>query len=79
MWSRGRKNDVSSNVSFTVNNPIPANLKSEAKKAGKILREFTEISNRMGPDKLIPGNCCAAVINQLKQWENIYLLVMGIH
>lgn len=46
-----------SDVSFTVNNPIPANLKSEAKKAAKILREFTEISNRMGPDKLIPGNC----------------------
>jgi len=57
-----------------VNNPIPANLKSEAKKAGKILREFTEISNRMGPDKLIPGNCCAAVINQL---ENVYLSVIS--
>lgn len=40
---------------FTVNSPIPSNLKSEAKKAAKILREFTEISNRQGPDKLIPG------------------------
>lgn len=40
---------------FAVNNPIPSNLKSEVKKAAKILREFTEISNRQGPDKLIPG------------------------
>ncbi|XP_042630582.1 SH3 domain-containing YSC84-like protein 1 isoform X2 [Cyprinus carpio] len=42
-----------------MNNPIPANLKSEAKKAAKILREFTEISNRMGPDKLIPAHVIA--------------------
>ncbi|KAI7804590.1 putative SH3 domain-containing YSC84-like protein 1, partial [Triplophysa rosa] len=42
-----------------VNNPIPTNLKSEAKKAAKILREFTEISNRMGPDKLIPAHVIA--------------------
>lgn len=40
---------------FAVSNPIPSNLKSEAKKAAKILRDFTEISNRNGPDKLIPG------------------------
>ncbi|OXB57853.1 UNVERIFIED_CONTAM: hypothetical protein H355_000786, partial [Colinus virginianus] len=39
---------------FTVNNPIPSNLKSEAKKAAKILREFTEITSRNGPDKIIP-------------------------
>lgn len=38
-----------------VNNPIPSNLKSEAKKAAKILREFTEITSRNGPDKIIPG------------------------
>ncbi|NXR17156.1 SH3Y1 protein, partial [Cinclus mexicanus] len=37
-----------------VNNPIPSNLKSEAKKAAKILREFTEITSRNGPDKIIP-------------------------
>ncbi|KAG8124209.1 putative SH3 domain-containing YSC84-like protein, partial [Naja naja] len=37
-----------------MNNPIPSNLKSEAKKAAKILREFTEITSRNGPDKLIP-------------------------
>ncbi|XP_041043577.1 SH3 domain-containing YSC84-like protein 1 isoform X2 [Carcharodon carcharias] len=36
-------------------NPIPSNLKSEAKKAAKILREFTEISSRNGPDVIIPG------------------------
>lgn len=40
---------------LAVSNPIPSNLKSEAKKAAKILRDFTEISNRNGPDKLIPG------------------------
>uniref|UniRef100_A0A8C6QMJ8 SH3 domain-containing YSC84-like protein 1 n=1 Tax=Nannospalax galili TaxID=1026970 RepID=A0A8C6QMJ8_NANGA len=37
-----------------MNNPIPSNLKSEAKKAAKILREFTEITSRNGPDKIIP-------------------------
>lgn len=42
-----------------MNNPIPSNLKSEAKKAAKILREFTEISNRQGPDKLIPAHVIA--------------------
>uniref|UniRef100_A0A4W5MXA2 SH3 domain-containing YSC84-like protein 1 n=1 Tax=Hucho hucho TaxID=62062 RepID=A0A4W5MXA2_9TELE len=42
---------------LTVNNPIPSNIKLEAKKAAKILREFTEISSRIGPDKLIPGVC----------------------
>ncbi|XP_030642408.1 SH3 domain-containing YSC84-like protein 1 [Chanos chanos] len=46
-------------VIFPVNNPIPSNLKSEAKKAAKILREFTEISNRSGPDKLIPAHVIA--------------------
>ncbi|KAM6945775.1 SH3 domain-containing YSC84-like protein 1 [Aplochiton taeniatus] len=54
-----------------LNNPIPSNLKSEAKKAAKILREFTEISNRIGPDKLIPAHIIAkaqglAVITVIK-------------
>uniref|UniRef100_A0A8D0GH30 SH3 domain-containing YSC84-like protein 1 n=1 Tax=Sphenodon punctatus TaxID=8508 RepID=A0A8D0GH30_SPHPU len=44
---------------FSVNNPIPSNLKSEAKKAAKILREFTEITSRNGPDKLIPAHVIA--------------------
>ncbi|XP_073432546.1 SH3 domain-containing YSC84-like protein 1 [Dendrobates tinctorius] len=42
-----------------MNNPIPSNLKSEAKKAAKILREFTEISSRSGPDKIIPAHVIA--------------------
>lgn len=54
-----------------MNNPIPSNLRSEAKKAAKILREFTEISNRNGPDKLIPAHVIAkaeglAVISVIK-------------
>ncbi|KAM3857274.1 LOW QUALITY PROTEIN: SH3 domain-containing YSC84-like protein 1 [Diretmus argenteus] len=54
-----------------VNNPIPSNLKSEVKKAAKILREFTEISNRTGPDKLIPAHVIAkaeglAIISVIK-------------
>uniref|UniRef100_W5NL02 SH3 domain-containing YSC84-like protein 1 n=1 Tax=Lepisosteus oculatus TaxID=7918 RepID=W5NL02_LEPOC len=53
------------------NNPIPSNLKSEAKKAAKILREFTEISSRTGPDKLIPAHVIAkaqglAIISVIK-------------
>ncbi|XP_053316995.1 SH3 domain-containing YSC84-like protein 1 [Spea bombifrons] len=42
-----------------MNNPIPSNLKSEAKKAANILREFTEISSRTGPDKIIPAHVIA--------------------
>ncbi|KAK7893239.1 hypothetical protein WMY93_022391 [Mugilogobius chulae] len=54
-----------------VNNPLPSNLKSEAKKAAKILRDFTEISNRYGPDKLIPPHVIAkaeglAIISVIK-------------
>nr|XP_010305880.1 PREDICTED: SH3 domain-containing YSC84-like protein 1 [Balearica regulorum gibbericeps] len=45
--------------SVSVNNPIPSNLKSEAKKAAKILREFTEITSRNGPDKIIPPHVIA--------------------
>ncbi|XP_063298286.1 SH3 domain-containing YSC84-like protein 1 isoform X1 [Pelobates fuscus] len=44
---------------FPLNNPIPSNLKSEARKAAKILREFTEISSRTGPDKIIPAHVIA--------------------
>ncbi|XP_069132829.1 SH3 domain-containing YSC84-like protein 1 [Argopecten irradians] len=38
-----------------VNTPIPHSLKSEAKKAAKILRSFTVPSANIGPDKLIPA------------------------
>uniref|UniRef100_A0A3Q4I519 SH3 domain-containing YSC84-like protein 1 n=1 Tax=Neolamprologus brichardi TaxID=32507 RepID=A0A3Q4I519_NEOBR len=56
---------------FAVSNPIPSNLKSEAKKAAKILRDFTEISSRNGPDKLIPAHVIAkaeglAIISVIK-------------
>uniref|UniRef100_A0A4W3IIB7 SH3 and SYLF domain containing 1 n=1 Tax=Callorhinchus milii TaxID=7868 RepID=A0A4W3IIB7_CALMI len=40
-------------------NPIPSNLKSESKKAANILREFTEITSRNGPDKIIPAHVIA--------------------
>uniref|UniRef100_A0A4W3JEL0 SH3 domain-containing YSC84-like protein 1 n=1 Tax=Callorhinchus milii TaxID=7868 RepID=A0A4W3JEL0_CALMI len=43
---------------FSVN-PIPSNLKSESKKAAKILREFTEITSRNGPDIIIPVHVIA--------------------
>ncbi|XP_056883193.1 SH3 domain-containing YSC84-like protein 1 [Takifugu flavidus] len=54
-----------------MSNPIPSNLKSEAKKAARILRDFTEISNRNGPDKLIPAHVIAkaeglAIISVIK-------------
>ncbi|KAM9700803.1 uncharacterized protein ACBT57_023361 [Dama dama] len=50
---------VSASRHGIVNNPIPSNLKSEAKKAAKILREFTEITSRNGPDKIIPAHVIA--------------------
>ncbi|XP_034467374.1 SH3 domain-containing YSC84-like protein 1 isoform X4 [Hippoglossus hippoglossus] len=54
-----------------MSNPIPSNLKSEAKKAAKILTDFTEISSRIGPDKLIPPHVIAkaeglAIISVIK-------------
>ncbi|XP_004686151.2 PREDICTED: SH3 domain-containing YSC84-like protein 1 [Condylura cristata] len=42
-----------------LSNPIPCSLKSEARKAARILREFTEITSRNGPDKLIPAHVIA--------------------
>lgn len=48
-----------SRLGVTMNNPIPSNLKSETKKAAKILREFTEITSRNGPDKIIPAHVIA--------------------
>ena len=38
-----------------VNTPIPCSLKSEAKKAAKILKEFSFPSSKNGPDKIIPS------------------------
>ncbi|XP_064634641.1 SH3 domain-containing YSC84-like protein 1 [Lineus longissimus] len=37
-----------------VNTPIPSSVKSEAKKAAKILQDFTFPSAKTGPDKIIP-------------------------
>ena len=38
-----------------VNTPIPHNLAAEAKKAAKILRDFTIPTAKAGPEKVIPG------------------------
>ena len=38
-----------------VNTPIPSSLKSEARKAAKILRDFTIPNAKAAPDKIIPG------------------------
>lgn len=42
-----------------VNTPIPHSLKSEAKKAAKILRDFMIPSAKTGPDKIIPAGILA--------------------
>ncbi|BFZ05076.1 hypothetical protein BsWGS_08115 [Bradybaena similaris] len=42
-----------------VNTPIPHSLKSEAKKAAKILREFSIPNAKTGPDSLIPAGILA--------------------
>uniref|UniRef100_H2ZWG5 SH3 and SYLF domain containing 1 n=1 Tax=Latimeria chalumnae TaxID=7897 RepID=H2ZWG5_LATCH len=52
-------------------NPIPSNLTSETKKAAKILEQFTEITSRTGPDKIIPSHVIAkaqglAIISVIK-------------
>lgn len=56
---------------FAVSNPLPSNLKAEAKKAAKILRDFTQITHRTGPDKLIPRK------NRTESWTpNSFLMVV---
>lgn len=42
-----------------VNTPIPHNLKSEAKKAAKILQDFSMPNAKTGPDKIIPADTIA--------------------
>ncbi|XP_070564921.1 SH3 domain-containing YSC84-like protein 1 [Ptychodera flava] len=54
-----------------VHSPFPKKLKSECKKAAKILEEFTVPSSKVGPDKIIPAgiimNCYGvAVITVVK-------------
>lgn len=45
-----------------VNTPIPHNLKSEAKKAAKILQDFSMPNAKTGPDKIIPGQYLVDVL-----------------
>ena len=59
-----------------VNTPIPHSLKSEAKKAAKILREFTMPSARAGPDKLIPGECFVFVTICIKETSSKLLILI---
>nr|KAF6267296.1 SH3 and SYLF domain containing 1 [Pipistrellus kuhlii] len=58
-WASASRGPGADQARVTMNNPIPSNLKSEAKKAAKILREFTEITSRNGPDKIIPAHVIA--------------------
>ncbi|TLD15016.1 DUF500-domain-containing protein [Venturia nashicola] len=37
-----------------INNPLPSSMKSECKKAGKILASFVDPSQAFGPDRIIP-------------------------
>ncbi|KAM9316422.1 SH3 domain-containing YSC84-like protein 1 [Gastrophryne carolinensis] len=59
LWIQEPMSGVAALFHWAVNNPIPSNLRSESKKAAKILREFTEISSRTGPDKIIPAHVIA--------------------
>ncbi|KAK5046449.1 hypothetical protein LTR84_008252 [Exophiala bonariae] len=54
-----------------INNPLPASMRSECKKAGKILASFVDPRQSFGPDKIIPPHILAnakglAVITVLK-------------
>lgn len=54
-----------------INNPLPSSMRSECKKAGKILTSFVDPRQAFGPDKVIPpsvlANCKGlAVITVLK-------------
>ena len=39
---------------FGINNPLPTSMRSECKKAGKILASFVDPRQSFGPDKIIP-------------------------
>ncbi|RVX71345.1 hypothetical protein B0A52_04919 [Exophiala mesophila] len=39
---------------FGINNPLPSSMRSECKKAGKILASFVDPRQSFGPDKVIP-------------------------
>ncbi|KAJ9494881.1 hypothetical protein LTR99_006229 [Exophiala xenobiotica] len=44
---------------FGINNPLPASMRSECKKAGKILASFVDPRQSFGPDKIIPPQILA--------------------
>ncbi|EXJ93177.1 hypothetical protein A1O3_01734 [Capronia epimyces CBS 606.96] len=56
---------------FGINNPLPSSMRSECKKAGKILASFVDPRQSFGPDKVIPPQILAnakglAVLTVLK-------------
>ncbi|KKY17502.1 hypothetical protein UCRPC4_g05517 [Phaeomoniella chlamydospora] len=56
---------------FGINSPLPSSLRSECKKAGKVLASFIDPRQAFGPDKIIPPQILAnakglAVITVLK-------------
>jgi lipid-binding SYLF domain-containing protein len=65
-----------------VNTPIPHSLKSEAKKAAKILREFTMPNSKTGPDKLIPGESLKVklmILNSVSLYHHCSALIEPIN
>ncbi|RMZ82347.1 hypothetical protein DV738_g1782, partial [Chaetothyriales sp. CBS 135597] len=44
---------------FGINNPLPSSMRSECKKAGKILASFVDPGQSFGPDKVIPPQVLA--------------------
>ncbi|KAI9759256.1 MAG: hypothetical protein M4579_002465 [Chaenotheca gracillima] len=46
-------------MAFGINNPIPSNMRSECKKAGKVLTSFIDPRQAFGPDKIIPPQILA--------------------
>ncbi|KAH0841563.1 hypothetical protein AYO21_01199 [Fonsecaea monophora] len=45
---------------FGINNPLPSSMRSECKKAGKILASFVDPRQSFGPDKVIPPSILAS-------------------
>ncbi|KAF9729590.1 hypothetical protein PMIN06_007603 [Paraphaeosphaeria minitans] len=44
---------------FSINNPLPSSMRSECRKAGKILASFVDPRQAFGPDKIIPPQVLA--------------------
>ncbi|KAF1969987.1 DUF500-domain-containing protein [Bimuria novae-zelandiae CBS 107.79] len=44
---------------FSINNPLPSSMRSECRKAGKILASFVDPRQAFGPDKIIPPSVLA--------------------